>query len=68
MPQNNLLNNSSEGVELYAVACIHCGETVFKFSRNMLEAYDVGVSTIKLKCPKCNKVTVYFSDGAIETG
>lgn len=44
--------------EFYQVACVHCGETVFKFSRfTILQA-----NTLMFKCPKCGKATIISFD------
>lgn len=40
--------------DFYQVACIHCGETIFKLSQSTLAKID----TASLRCPKCNKETL----------
>jgi len=68
MSQDNVTNEVSEEIELYAVTCIHCGKTTFKFSRNTLYSYGYDDRRIELKCPRCGNITVYNSNGTIEAG
>jgi len=63
---DNALNEYTRGQEIYSVSCIHCGKTLFKFSRNTLDFYDSGLGKIKLICPICNHLTTYYSNGTIE--
>lgn len=39
--------------EFYQVACVHCGASLFKFSRFTILQAD----TLFFHCPKCGKVT-----------
>jgi endogenous inhibitor of DNA gyrase (YacG/DUF329 family) len=48
-----------EDPELIAVACIHCGKAVFKFSHNALRSTSYDGPMIVLKCPFCEKETTY---------
>jgi ribosomal protein S27E len=67
MPQDDVLNEDTREQELYAVSCIHCGKTTFKFSRNTLY-FQGGREKIELVCPRCGQITVYSNDGRIEVG
>jgi ribosomal protein S27E len=51
-----------------AVACIYCRKTTFRFSRNALYSYGYSNGKIELKCPRCNKTTIYNGSGIIEAG
>jgi ssDNA-binding Zn-finger/Zn-ribbon topoisomerase 1 len=64
MPQNNMPTNPTEEVELYAVACVHCGKTTFKFSKNMFGEFGDGYDNVELECPCCNKITIFMNRGA----
>jgi predicted RNA-binding Zn-ribbon protein involved in translation (DUF1610 family) len=65
MPQDGSSNvNVDDGSELYSVGCIHCGETIFKFSCSVLS--DTGKVT--LWCPRCGRSTVFTGNGEICTG
>jgi hypothetical protein len=59
-----------EQEELYAVACIHCGKRVFRFSENLfkLTATGYGSGDITLHCPACGGSTIVQGNGEIRTG
>jgi predicted RNA-binding Zn-ribbon protein involved in translation (DUF1610 family) len=51
-------SNKDGSDDFYQVACVHCGENFFKFSRfTILEA-----GSLVFHCPKCGKVTTIGVD------
>jgi len=66
MPQNDDIQiDCTKDQEIYTVGCIHCGKTMFRFSRNAINFYDGDSGEIQLKCPQCGCYTVYHSNGTI---
>jgi predicted RNA-binding Zn-ribbon protein involved in translation (DUF1610 family) len=64
MPKDREENIAIGQDDFYQVACVNCGETVFKFSRfTILET-----ESIEFRCPKCNKTTIVSitSSGGLE--
>jgi rRNA maturation protein Nop10 len=55
---------TKEDEGLYAVACIHCGERVFRFSGNLMD----NCGEITLVCPACGGITIVTGNGMIQTG
>jgi len=60
------LDDSLKKQEIIEIACVHCGKTLFKFSKNALNFDKNGYGEIKLICPHCNSLTKYSSNGRIE--
>jgi ribosomal protein S27E len=46
-------NNENKSDDFYQVACVHCGENFFKFSRATI----LGAESLVFHCPKCEKIT-----------
>ena len=62
MSETNI--STIENEELISVACISCGKSIFKFSKNAIYQ-DVSTRQINLKCPYCEKTTIYNYYGEI---
>jgi ribosomal protein S27E len=51
-------SNKNEHDDFYQVACVHCGENLFKFSRFTI----LNTESLIFHCPKCDKTTTIGID------
>jgi hypothetical protein len=46
-------SSENEPDDFYQIACVHCGDNLFKFSRFTI----LNAESLVFHCPKCNKTT-----------
>jgi predicted RNA-binding Zn-ribbon protein involved in translation (DUF1610 family) len=51
-------NDKSGQEDFYRVACVHCGDSLFKFSRFTI----LSTESLVFHCPKCGKPTTIGVD------
>jgi predicted RNA-binding Zn-ribbon protein involved in translation (DUF1610 family) len=51
-------SNKNEPEDFYQVACVQCGENLFKFSRFTI----LNAESLIFHCPKCDKTTTISID------
>jgi hypothetical protein len=51
-------NSNNQSDDFYQVACVHCGDAFFKFSRFTI----LSAESLVFHCPKCEKTTAIGID------